>query len=108
MSIQKQDYVIPSQADQQTNKINNALLRTSNFSLGDKSQQMPDHYATTYSTTMVPKDKIKNDKNDNVSFKSSVTITGKDPNSYQTETRSKYNIHNTVIFINLIILLKKK
>jgi hypothetical protein len=88
-SIQKQDYIIPAQIDQQKSKISNALLRQSNFSLGDKSQQMPDHYATTYSTTMLPKDNIKNDKNENVSFKSSLTIAGKDPITYQTETRSK-------------------
>jgi hypothetical protein len=89
MSVQKQDYVFPTSTDQQQNKLNNALLRTSHFSLGDKSQQMPDHYATTYSTTMIPKDNIKNDKTENISYKSSVTITGKDPISYQTETRSK-------------------
>lgn len=88
-SMQKQDYVFPSEADQQSSKISNAMPRTSNFSLGDKSQQMPDHYATTYSTTMQPKDNIKNDKKENISFKSSVAITGKDPISYQTETRSK-------------------
>jgi hypothetical protein len=89
MSIQKQDYISPSQVDQQHSKLNNVLLRQSHFSLGDKSQQMPDHYATTYSTTMVPKENIKNDKKENISFKSSVSITGKDPVSYQTETRSK-------------------
>ncbi len=89
MSIQKQDYVAPVNTDQQQSRLNNALLRTSHFSLGDKSQQMPDHYATTYSTTMVPKDNLNNDKKENSSFKSSVTITGKDPITYQTETRSK-------------------
>ena len=89
MSIQKQDYVTPSNTDQQQSKLNNALLRTSHFSLGDKSQQMPDHYATTYSTTLVPKDNLKNDKKENISFKSSLTITGKDQINYQTETRSK-------------------
>jgi hypothetical protein len=89
MSIQKQDYITPSNSEQLQGNINNTLLRASHFSLGDKSQQMPDHYATTYSTTMVPKENLKNNKKENISFKSSLTITGKDPITYQTETGSK-------------------
>ena len=71
------------------NKINNALLRASHFQLGDKSQMPLDQYATTYSSTMIPRNINPTDKKENNNFKSSVIINGEGNNNYLTETRAK-------------------
>jgi hypothetical protein len=90
LTINKQDYRNPGPKDNSLkHDINNATLRASHFSIGDKCQSIPDHYATTYSTTMQAKDGIKNEKVDNANFKSSIAIAGKDPVNYQTESRAK-------------------
>jgi hypothetical protein len=90
VSINKQDFIDPGTGSgTMKHNINHATLRASHFSIGDKCQSLPDHYATTYSSTMQAKEQIKNDKVDNANFKSSITISGKDPVNYQTESRAK-------------------
>ncbi len=90
LSINHQDF----QGQQKTSgavseqKISNAMLRKSHFSLGDKNQESKDHYNSTYTNTMQPKIS-KTEKVENVNFVSSIAIKGKDLNTMQSEARSK-------------------
>jgi len=69
-------------------KISNALLRKSHFSLGEKNQESKDHYSSTYSSAMQPK-VSKTEKVENANFVSSIAIKGKDHVTMQSEARSK-------------------
>jgi hypothetical protein len=89
-TINKQDFKDPGSVDNSIkHNINNQTLRQSHFTIGDKYNAVPDHYATTYSSTMQFKENMPTEKVDNANFKSSIAIAGKDPVNYQTESRSK-------------------
>jgi hypothetical protein len=105
-SINHQDFTNPTKGNHRFGaKLDNALLRASHFSLGDKSQAPPDQYATTYSQTMIP---VQNPnpylKKENISFKSSVIINGDGPSPYLTENRAKY----FYIFNNNIVITSRQ
>lgn len=69
-------------------KISNAMLRKSHFSLGEKNQESKDHYNSTYTNTMQPKTS-KTEIAPNANYISSIAIKGKDNNTMQSEARSK-------------------
>jgi len=84
-----QDYKGTQNSSAKTGQtINNALLRQSHFSLGDKSQESKDHYNSTYTNDMQPKTS-KYEKVENFNFMSNIAIKGKDNNVIQSEARSK-------------------
>ena len=71
-------------------KLDNQLLRQTHWSMGDKSQELPDMYNSTYNRAHTPKKTdAKFIKNPNT-FKSSFSITGKGPMVYQTDYRANY------------------
>lgn len=89
-TISKQDFKDPINDNLRSEqKISNSMLRASHFSLGDKSQMPPDQYATTYSTTMMPKASSGTDRKENTSFRSSIKINEDAPTNYLSESRSK-------------------
>ena len=91
-TIHKQDFPNHKIDALEKNKINNATLRASHFKLGDHSQLPLEQYATTYSSTMVPKETKQENKKENFSFKSSLVMNGDGTNSYITESKAKYFI----------------
>ena len=66
------------------------FLRESHWSLGNPQQQTPDHFTTTYSSSMKPKVPIPNPRAPNTSFSSTINLNGKGPISYSTESGSNY------------------
>ena len=70
--------------------LDNQLLRQTHWSMGDKSQELPDMYNSTYNRAHTPK-KVDSKliKNANT-FKSSFNINGNDPMIYQTDYRANY------------------
>lgn len=69
--------------------IDHNTLKKSHFSIGDKSQPSNDHFESIYTKSMTHKEIDKNEKLPNNSFKSSLTLKGKDNNSYTTEFKAK-------------------
>jgi len=76
--------------DQYKPLLDNQLLRQTHWSMGDKSQELPDMYNSTYNRAHTPK-KTDNNliKNPNT-FKSSFSINGNGPIVYQTDYRANY------------------
>ena len=70
--------------------LDNQLLRQTHWAMGDKSQELPDMYNSTYNRAHTPK-KIDSKlvKNANT-FKSSFNINGNGPMVYQTDYRANY------------------
>ena len=70
--------------------LDNQLLRQTHWSMGDKSQELPDIYNSTYNRAHTPK-KIHSKliKNPNT-FKSSFNINGNGPMIYKTDYRANY------------------
>ena len=70
--------------------LDNQLLRQTHWTMGDKSQELPDMYNSTYNRAHTPK-KIDNKiiKNANT-FKSSFNINGNGPMVYQSDYRANY------------------
>ena len=70
--------------------LDNQLLRQTHWTMGTKSQELPDMYNSTYNRAHTPK-KIDNKyiKNPNT-FKSSFNINGNGPMVYQSDYRANY------------------
>lgn len=81
---------LPPKGGYQKPTIDNQALRQTHWALGDKSQQPPDLYDTTYTRTMTPKKALPNPPVDNSTLKSSFKITGTGPTNYQTDYRASY------------------
>ena len=70
--------------------LDNQLLRQTHWSMGDKSQELPDMYNSAYNRAHTPKKAEKKIVTDNNSFKSSFNINGNGPMLYQTDYRANY------------------
>ena len=70
--------------------LDNQLLRETHWSMGDKAQELPDMYNSTYNRAHTPKKAEKKLVKDNNSFKSSFNICGNGPMVYQTDYRANY------------------
>ena len=86
-----QDYTNPNlqNAANSLHRLDPKYLRASHFSLGDKSQEPNNHYSTTYSLSMNPKDRLPVERPPNNNFKSSLVMNGDGTGSYITESRAK-------------------
>ena len=70
--------------------LDNQLLRQTHWSMGDKTQELPNMYDSTYTRAHTPK-KIEKKLIKNVNtFKSSFNINGNGPMIYQTDYRANY------------------
>lgn len=69
--------------------INHNLLKKSNFTIGDPSQALNDHYDSIYKKTMTNISTAPTLKAENLNNKSSVIIKENVPMSYMTENKSK-------------------
>ena len=70
--------------------LDNQLLRQTHWSMGDKAQELPDMYDSTYNRAHTPK-KVEKKLMKNVNtFKSSFNINGNGPMLYQTDYRANY------------------
>lgn len=93
VSINRQDF--SNNKNDKNNKYNFTkldpqFLRASHFQLGDKSQNPPDQYATTYGSTMLPNQINNLDRKVNNSFNSSLGFNPDgNQNNFQTESRQK-------------------
>ena len=70
--------------------LDNQLLRQSHWSLGDKTQELPDMYKSSYDRAHTPKKAIPNIINDATTQKSNFSINGNGPMNYQTDYRANY------------------
>jgi len=70
--------------------IDNQMLRQTHWSMGDKSQELPDMYNSTYNRAHTPKKIEKNEIRNVNTFKSSFNIKGNDPMAYQTDYRANF------------------
>lgn len=91
-SVAKQDFIDPK-LDGKTldkNKFDNKQLRQSHFTLGDKSQNPLEQYATTYGNTMIPKQLDPKEYNQtNSNHVNSLNLKGEGPTNYVSETKAK-------------------
>ena len=70
--------------------LDNQLLRQTHWSMGDKSQELPDMYNSTYNRAHTPKKTEKKLVKNANTFKSSFNINGNGPMVYQTDYRANY------------------
>ena len=70
--------------------LDNQLLRETHWSMGDKSQELPDMYNSTYNRAHTPKKTDTNIIKNPNTFKSSFNINGNGPMVYQTDYRANY------------------
>ena len=70
--------------------IDNQSLRETHWALGDKGQELPDMYKTSYERAHTPKKADLNYEKNNATLKSSFSINGKGPMVYQTDYRANY------------------
>ena len=89
-SVNELAYQDPSGSHQLKPTIDSQLLRQSHWSLGDKTQEPPDLYDTTYTKAMTPKKAIPNPPLNNNTYNSSFSITGNGPMEYQSDYRANY------------------
>ena len=76
--------------------MDNRALRESHWALGDKGQELPDMYKTSYDRAHTPKKADANPVKNNATLQSSFSINGKGPMVYQThfnlgEMKNDYN-----------------
>jgi hypothetical protein len=77
--------------------IDNKMLRSSHWTLGDKSQELPDMYNSSYNRAHSPKQIGKKFVKNPNTFKSSFTITGNEPTTFQTNYRANFIPLNSII-----------
>ena len=70
--------------------IDNQSLRETHWALGNKGQELPDMYKTSYERAHTPKKADLNYEKNNATLKSSFSINGKGPMVYQTDYRANY------------------
>ena len=70
--------------------LDNQLLRQTHWSMGDKAQELPDMYDSTYNRAHTPKKVEKKFVKNANTFKSSFSINGNGPMVYQTDYRANY------------------
>jgi hypothetical protein len=71
-------------------KLDSHMLRQSHWTLGDKTQEPPDLYLSTYAKAMTPKKAELGPKKDINTFQSAFSITGPGPMEYITNYRANY------------------
>ena len=79
----------PNFAGQKPN-LDNQALRETHWSMGDKTQELPDMYKTSYERAHTPKKAAPNEIKNNATLKSSFSINGNGPMVYQTDYRANY------------------
>ena len=89
MSINHQDFQALSSGDKYKPTIDHLTLKKSHFSLGDKSQELKDHYDTTYNKAMTNRMNAFPERASNLNNKSSVIIKEDTNTNYMSESRSK-------------------
>jgi hypothetical protein len=94
LSINRQDFSGNTKNNENIvsdfNKIDSEFLRTSHFHLGDKSQNPPEQYATTYGLTMLPNSVGVSNKRINPAYNTgSVIYPDETKNNFHTESRVK-------------------
>jgi hypothetical protein len=90
-TINKQDYIPRDHRNAKFQAtIDDQTLKKSHFSIGDKCQSARDHYESTYQKAMSNKGLVNLGRIPNSTFRSSINISGKDSNSYVTESKAKY------------------
>ena len=99
-------YQDPGRVQSAAPKLDSQLLRQSHWSLGDKTQEPPDLYLSTYAKAMTPKKADLGPKRDVNTFKSAFSITGPGPMNYLTDYRANY-IPKEVTKDNLTDMIKQ-
>jgi len=94
LSINRQDFSGSTKNGEKNlsdfNKIDSKFLRESHFQLGEKYQNPPDQYATTYGLTMLPNSSSVSNKRINPQFNpGSVIYPDQNKNNFHTESRVK-------------------
>ena len=70
--------------------LDNQSLRETHWAMGDKTQELPDMYKTSYDRAHTPKKADLNIVKNNATLKSSFNINGNGPMVYQTDYRANY------------------
>ena len=83
-------YQNPGRIQSAAPKLDSQILRQSHWSLGDKTQEPPDLYLSTYAKAMTPKKADLGPKKENNTFQSAFSITGTGPMDYLTNYRVNY------------------
>jgi hypothetical protein len=83
-------YKNPNIDPRQGPKVSNKGLRETHWTMGDKAQELPDMYKTSYDRAHTPKKSDGKPDINKTTLKSSFSINGKMPMVYQTDYRANY------------------
>ena len=83
-------YQNPNTKFKRAPSLDNQALRETHWVMGDKAQELPDMYKTSYDRAHTPKKADLNIVKNNATLKSSFNINGNGPMVYQTDYRANY------------------